>query len=258
MPSITRELLVLKGVIVRYAIILFAVFASLLILAPGQWHIAESTIAAPVFGTPSYAQALFASASEALIPEPVIVVALGPVASFVAPIVIAFLVALLATFPAGLMLLYGFFAPALHPAERRGLALFALPAVGLFYAGAAFAYAVIIPETFAILYSFASPLGAVPMFALDEFVSSVFLLTLSTGLAFLLPVAMAATARIGLIPAAFWASHWRGAILAAVVFSAVITPDGSGVTMVLLALPLLGLYTLGTIAAAFARPRVVY
>lgn len=257
MPSMTAELMALKGVIVRYAIILFSVFAALLVLAPGEWHIAGMTVSGPVFGSPSFAQTLFLAVKEALIPETVAVIALGPVAPFVAPIVIAFLVALLATFPAALFLIYDFLAPALRPEERRTLAFFSFPALGLFYTGAAFAYAVVIPETFALLYSFALPLGVAPMFALDEFISSVFLLTLSTGVAFLLPVAMAASAKIGLAPASFWAKHWRGAILSAVIFSAVITPDGSGVTMALLSVPLLCLYAFGTLAAAFVAPRRV-
>jgi sec-independent protein translocase protein TatC len=257
MSSITNELLALKGVIVRYVIILFAVFVALLILAPGEWQIAGRTVPGPVFGALSFAQTFFLAAKEMLIPETVLVVALGPVAPFVAPIVIAFLVALLATFPAGLVLLYGFLAPALRPKERRTAAFFTLPAIVLFYAGAAFAYFIVIPETFAILYSFAQPMDVAPMFALDEFISSVFLLTLSTGIAFLLPIIMAASAKVGLIPASFWARHWRGAILSAVIFSAVITPDGSGVTMALLTGPLLALYAFGTIAAACVAPRRV-
>lgn len=246
----TEELLALRGVVANYAIILFSVFVGLLVFAPAQYEIGNAVIPGLSFGSPSLAMRMFLAAKEMLIPADVPVVALGPVASFVAPLVMAFLGALLATFPAALVLVFRFLSPGLRPEERRSLLWFSLPSLALFYTGAFFAYTIIIPETFAILYSFAEPIGVVPMFALDDFISSVFLLTLSTGLAFVLPVLMALAAKIRLIPAAFWVRHWRGAVLITVIFSAIITPDGSGVTMALLSGPLLGLYAAGTLSAA--------
>lgn len=257
MPGIAEEFRALRGVIARYIAILFLVFFGLLALSPAEYRIAGTLVPGVSFESPSFAMKIFLSAKDSLIPNGVPVIALGPVSPFVAPIVIAFLVALLSTFPAALVLLASFLFPALRKEERRSLICFSIPAIILFYSGAAFAYLVIIPETFAILYSFAAPMGVAPMFALDEFVSSVFLLTLSSGGAFLLPVFMAATGRIGLIPAAFWSRHWRAAVLIAVIFSAVITPDGSGVTMVLLSGPLLGLYAAGAFFAAISERHVV-
>lgn len=234
MNGISREFKELKGMIVRYAIVLFSVFTGLLALP---------------FGAPSFATRLFLSAKESLIPEGIPVVALGPVSPFVAPIMMAFLVALLATFPFLIHSIIRFLRPALRRGERKALSRYVLPSLVLFYAGCLLAYFVIIPKTFFILYSFAAPLGVAPFFALDDFISSVFFLTISVGLAFLLPVFMAASSRIGIIPPGFWFRHWRGAIVSSILFSAVVTPDGSGVTMALLAVPLVALYLLGAIVA---------
>jgi len=237
MNQVAHELGELKKTIVRFAIVFFLAFSGLLIF--------------PSDG-PSFAMRVFLSAKESLIPAGVPVVALGPMSSFVAPIMMAFLLALLATFPFGIRSIVRFLRPALRPNERKALSTYIIPSLALFYAGAALAYFIIIPQTFAILYSFAAPMGVAPLFALDDFISSVFFLTISVGLAFLLPIVMAASSRIGLVQPGFWIRHWRGAIAFSIIFSAIITPDGSGITMVFLSVPLIVLYGVGAIAA---RPR---
>lgn len=232
--ALSREIGVLKRTIARYVLVLFSVFVGLLAL--------------PLEG-PSYAVRQFLSAKETLIPGGVPVVALGPVAPFVAPITMALLVALLVTFPFGLWSVVRFLRPALRSGERRALARTIVPSLILFYSGCSMAYFIIIPRTFSILYSFAAPMGVAPFFALDEFISSVFFLTISVGIAFLLPVVMAISSRLGFVPQSFWLRHWRGAIFSAILFSAVVTPDGSGITMVLLSVPLIVLYGIGAAAS---------
>ncbi len=242
---------VLKKIIARYALALLGVFGAFLFLTPEMFGWSGPDMAA------SLATNAFLLMKQALVPSNVPIVALGPVAPFVAPILVAFLLALLLTFPFALFLLGRFLAPALRPDERRTLFLFALPTLVLFYAGIAFAYFLIIPETFSVLYSFADPVGVVPMFALDQLLSSVFLLTTLTGVAFLLPVVMTMLGRIGFIPPVFWVRHWRGAVLATILFSAIVTPDGSGVTMMFLSGPIIGLYAIGTVSAAVSTSKRV-
>lgn len=234
MPGLSHEFKELKGMIVRYTVVLLVVFVGILVF--------------PVDGA-SFATRLFLSAKDSLIPAGIPVVAMGPVSSFVAPIVMAFLVAILATFPLGVVLAVRFLGPALRPKERRTLYSYVFPSLGLFYAGCALAYLVIIPTTFHTLYSFSEPIGVAPIFALDDFVSSVFFLTISVGVAFLLPMVMIALSRIGFVPGALWFRHFRGAALSVLILSAIITPDGSGVTMTLLSVPLVGLYLSGAIVA---------
>ena len=86
-----------------------------------------------------------------------------------------------------------------------------------------------------------------PYFSLDSFVSSVFLLTVSVGVIFLLPVVMVLLTRLSIIPHEWWWEHWRGALLTSLILSAVITPDGSGVTMAFLFIPLMLLYGIGAV-----------
>src|SRR3989338_8201477 len=215
MERFSHELEKLRGTILRPVILFFIVSLALLFV-----------------GTPTLATRIFLSAKSFLVPNSVLLVALGPVSVFMAPVVLAFLVSLLITFPYILYSIEKYLRPALYPKELKVIYKFVLPSLILFYLGSAFGHFLIIPLTFSILYSFAGPIGVTPFFSLDSFISSVFLLTVSVGVIFLLPVIMILLTKLSIIPREWWLKHWRGAILASVIFSAVITPDGSGVTMV--------------------------
>lgn len=196
-------------------------------------------------GTPPLATQLFVLVQTALLPAGVSVVALNPWAPFVAQFTIAFMVAFIVSFPYLLFSLLRYILPALYEEERRTVSRLFTLALVLFFAGCIFAYFLLIPGTFAILYSFAGPLGVTPFFSLDSFIWTVFNLTIFTGVAFLLPIIMFMLSAIGAIPAHFWRTHWRGAVVTIAIFSAIITPDGTGVTMVMLSVPLLLLYGMG-------------
>lgn len=249
MSGIAAELGELKGRIGRFVGVFLLVSFGLLSFTIHKVALFGVMVPVVVFGAPTLATQAFLSAKASLIPEGIAVVALGPVSSFLAPVMMTLLLALLITFPFGVCSIAGFLRPALRPHERQALSRTVIPALILFYLGCALAYFVIIPQTFAILYSFADPMGVAPLFALDDFILSVFALTVAIGLAFLLPIIMVLLSRIGLVPGAFWIRHFRGALLGTLIFSAIVTPDGSGVTMVFLSLPLLGLYGIGAFLA---------
>ena len=250
MKNFFYELEKLRGVVLRPFVLFFTVVLGLLVLSFREVTLYGLPIPLLVVGTPTLATNLFLSAKSFLVPENVPLVALGPVSAFVAPLTMSLLVSLLITFPYTLYSIEKYLRPALYQKERATIYKFLLPSLFLFYLGCAFGYFLIIPKTFSILYSFAAPIGVTPLFDLDSFVSSVFLVTVSVGATFLLPVAMVLLTRLSLIPHEQWLQHWRGALLAALVFSAVITPDGSGVTMVFLFVPLILLYGIG---AVFSR-----
>jgi sec-independent protein translocase protein TatC len=53
---------------------------------------------------------------------------------------------------------------------------------------------------------------------------------------------------VGLVRAATWRKYWRFAVIAIAFFGVVITPDGSGITMLLVAAPMWALYAAGYVA----------
>jgi sec-independent protein translocase protein TatC len=70
---------------------------------------------------------------------------------------------------------------------------------------------------------------------------------------FLLPVLMTVLTRLSIVSHEQWLRHWRGALVAALLFSAVVTPDGSGVTMIFLFIPLIVLYGIGLVFSKKVR-----
>ncbi|MCP8323677.1 MAG: twin-arginine translocase subunit TatC, partial [Candidatus Methylarchaceae archaeon HK02M2] len=95
------------------------------------------------------------------------------------------------------------------------------------------------------LYGYALPLGAQTFLTIDEFISFVLLFTLSFGISFQLPIIMVVLTSIGLIEPEFWKKNFSYAVLAIVIFGAIITPDGSGITMWFVVIPMMILYILG-------------
>jgi sec-independent protein translocase protein TatC len=143
--------------------------------------------------------------------------------------------------------LFKYIFPALSELERRKINKVLTPAILLFLAGCFFGYFLLLPPVFKILYSYPRALGAISFFTLNEFVVFTLGLTLAAGLMFLLPILMILLTHFGLVDKDFWRKNWRYAILAFLILSAIITPDGSGLTMIMLSLPLGCLYFLGYI-----------
>jgi sec-independent protein translocase protein TatC len=113
---------------------------------------------------------------------------------------------------------------------------------------------VLVPLTFNELYAFL-PHGVVAYFSLREVVSLVTGFVIGCSLIFLLPLMMTLLTFAGLVPAHIWRSYARFAVLLVLILSAIITPDGSGVGMALLSLPVCALYGAGYAASTFVRRR---
>jgi sec-independent protein translocase protein TatC len=162
----------------------------------------------------------------------------------------AFFLALMVTSPLTAYEVGLFVGPALKPSERRLIFRVTMPILLLFLAGVLLCLVVVLPFTFSLLYTYQTALGAnlLLLFA-DDFISFVLLFMLAFGLAFELPVLMYGLTYVGIVSSDFWKNNWRFAAIAIFVFGAFITPDGSGITMFLVALPMLALYVLGYAAS---------
>lgn len=197
----------------------------------------------------SFSVETFSRMKADLLPAGVQLVVTDPMNAFVSQVVLSLLLGALATFPFFLHRLILYVRPALFPRERMMLLLCIFPSTALFFSGVAFAYLYLVPATFKVLYPYAVILGVIPFFTVNEFIYYVFSMAAVTGVMFLLPLFMAALSFAGIVPAAFWADKWRYAVVCFLLLSAAVTPDGTGVTMVLLFLPLTALYGLGYLLA---------
>ena len=123
-----------------------------------------------------------------------------------------------------------------------------LPVFLLFIFGAVFSYLLVIPFTLNFLYSYGESIGAETFLTVNDFITFVLQFILGFGIAFQLPIIMYLLSLSGLTDSKFWQKNFRYAIIIITIFGAVITPDGSGVTMWFVALPMIALYAVGIIA----------
>lgn len=111
--------------------------------------------------------------------------------------------------------------------------------------GVVFAYMYIAPAMFDILYAMTGSIGVTPMLEVGEFIGIIMALLFTTGVAFTVPVFMVLLTFLGVVRSSFWVKNAKFAFIFLLVVSAIITPDGSGVSMLLLSFPVSFLYGAG-------------
>lgn len=180
-----------------------------------------------------------------LVPEQVELIQTAPGQAFFSQIYIAALAGIVFGMPVIVNQLTSFIKPALKEREINISRSIAVPAVGLFATGCIFSYFFVIPYILDFLYKYGESAGLITFLNIMDFVSFVLQFLIAFGLSFQLPLVMYAATVSGLTDAAFWRKNIRYAIVIIVIFGAVITPDGSGVTMWFIGGPMIALYVVG-------------
>ncbi len=205
----------------------------------------------------SLVASIFIDAKQELLPASVDVIATSPLAVFLIQIKIALLVAFILVMPVTILLITSYLRPALEVEEHRAIRLFLGVTLFLFAGGMIFAYQYLIPPVFSVLLSFNVMLEVVPYLSVEEFVGWTLAIMMTAGALFLLPIAMTLATALGFVRTVFWLRHWREIFLCFIVIAALVTPDMSGISVVLLLLPMVMLYFLGILASRyFERKRV--
>jgi sec-independent protein translocase protein TatC len=197
----------------------------------------------------SFSVQVFNKIQYDLLPPGVRLVVTNPMSAFISQILLSMLLSFLLTTPFFIYKIITYLRPALLLHERKAVLWSLLPIVFLFFLGSMFSYFFLIPATFKILYPYATSIGAVPFFSIDEFIHYVFGLMFAVGLMFLFPIFMVLLSFTGIIRADFWRRNWRYALLFFLISSAIITPDGTGITMMMLFIPEAVLYFAGYVFA---------
>ena len=149
--------------------------------------------------------------------------------------------------------LWGFFAPALHPHEKRIIVPVLLGMIFLFLCGVALCYFIVMPFTLKFFMGFESA-SLTPMIEAKQYFGFAFSMMLAFGVAFQLPIAILMLSTLGIIKPQLLTRFRRHAIVVTVVVAAFITPDASPTTLLALAIPLYLLYELG-VALSFMVTR---
>ncbi|MFB5605359.1 MAG: twin-arginine translocase subunit TatC [Nitrosarchaeum sp.] len=180
-----------------------------------------------------------------LVPEGVQLIQTEPGQALFAQIYVGALVAVVFGMPMIIKEAVGFIKPALKEREIKVTRSIALPALGLFITGCLFSYFLVIPYMLEFLYMYGDASGLITFLNIMDFITFVLQYLLAFGVSFQIPLIMYALTVTGIVGTNFWRKNTRYAMLAIIVFGAIITPDGSGVTMWFIALPMMGLYFAG-------------
>ncbi len=147
----------------------------------------------------------------------------------------------------------GFILPALHEKERRWLVPTIGAMIALFFIGMVFCYFIIQPAAFDWLlaqsYDFANVIADA-----EDYLSIMMLLEIGFGIGFQLPLVIFYLSVLHVVPYKTFREQWRVIYVGLLVMVAMITPDGSPVTMLLMFAALVVLYE---IALAIARQVIV-
>ncbi len=136
-----------------------------------------------------------------------------------------------------------FISPGLNKRERQVLAPIVIGGPVLFVAGAAFAYYCVLPPMLHFFGSFGQGMTMLNQ-RLDFYISLVSTVLLYMGLCFQLPIIIFALSFTGLVNSRMLLKIWRYAVFGATVLAAVITPDPTAFSMLIVMSALVGLYFL--------------
>ena len=163
----------------------------------------------------------------ALLPHNASIIATQVASGFLAPIKLAFFMALFICVPFIIAQIWGFVAPALYKHEKRAVVPLLLSAIVLFYVGVAFAYFVVLVPALKFLVLFA-PDNVLPMTDIESYLDFVIKLFLVFGLMFEIPVATMLLVLMRIVTPKQLATKRRYVIVGCFFVSAIITPpDGA-------------------------------
>ena len=177
-----------------------------------------------------------------LLPTNVALIQTEPTEALFAEINVALLLGLTLVMPLIIWELIAFVSPALYRYEKKTLKIILVPAITLFAIGCLFSYFYVIPYLLNFLYYYGNSMNISSFFSVQEFAPFVMQFMIAFGLSFQLPIIMWAITASALVEPKFWRDNLKYAVLLFVIFGAVITPDGSGITMWFVAGPMLILY----------------
>lgn len=155
---------------------------------------------------------------------------------------VTFIAAFVIGFPFIVYELWRFIAPALYDNEIHTMKRAFAFGGGLFYTGAAMGYFVVMPLVLLFFNGYQVSEAVVNTFSLGSYISIFSGMVLMMGLLFEFPTVLAVLSHFGIIDKSFLRKYRRHAIVVILILAALLTPTGDPFTMLVVALPLYGLY----------------
>jgi sec-independent protein translocase protein TatC len=183
------------------------------------------------------------------LPQGATMIATDVTGTFLVPLKVTLMAALVIALPYVLWQAWAFVAPGLYQHEKRLAAPVIVSSVIFFVIGMAFAYFFVFPVMFHFFAGYA-PAGVQMMTDIDKYLSFVMAMFLAFGVTFEVPVIVIVLVRMNVVSLAKLRSVRPYVIVGAFVVGAVFTPPDV-LSQLMLAMPLWLLYELGLLLARF-------
>ena len=188
-----------------------------------------------------------------LLPEETPVVTLGVIEPFTTALKVSVYAAIAIVLPILLWQIWAFFAPAVAEGTQRVIGVFIVFATGLFAAGVAFSYVIVLPRALEFLVDYDSELYNVQIRA-SYYLSFVTLTLFAFGIAFEMPIFILGLVRIGVLSASRLRRNRRIGYVLMLAF-AILLPTVDPVSLVFEVVPLLVLFELSIWLSVFMERR---
>jgi len=201
-----------------------------------------------------FANEIYTFVSEplrALLPEGATMIATEVASPFLTPFKLTLFAAIFLAIPYVLYQLWSFVAPGMYRQEKKLAIPLLISSVGLFYAGAAFAYFVVFPLIFAFFTS-VGPEDITIMTDINSYLDFVLKLFFAFGLAFEIPIAAVLMIWAGITTPEQLAKKRPYIIIGCFVFGMLLTPPDI-ISQSLLAIPMWILFEFGVFFGRFVR-----
>ncbi len=179
---------------------------------------------------------------DSLLPEGVNLIAFNWLDTFYIYFLVGISLGTLISLPYLAYELYRFISPALYPSERRSMYKFIAVFTALFALGVAYAWFILMPTTFAVLYRFVYQSRVLPFFSVKDFFNMVAFGLVGSGLFYTFPIVIWMLVAADLLQIQTLKSNRKQLFVALIIVTAVFTPDPTPFSMLLMSIPFYLLY----------------
>lgn len=172
---------------------------------------------------------------------------------FLTPFKLLLVLSLFIVAPYWLHQIWAFIAPGMYQNEKRITALMILGGTMLFYAGALFAWSVVLPATFLFFHSVA-PIGVTIMTDIRQYLSFVLKIIFAFGIAFQIPILVIASVSAKIVQVEQLARSRPYVIIFCFFMGMILTPPDV-ISQILLAMPAWFLFEVGLLLARYLQPK---
>jgi len=178
---------------------------------------------------------------DSMLPEGVILIAFNWLDTFSIFVMMSVILGVMVTLPYTTYHLFQFISPALYADERKTIYMFVAVATVLFVIGVAYAWVILLPTTFTMLYRFVYTSRVMPMYSVADFFNIFAMGLMGSGLFYMFPLVIWLLVKVDLIEVQTLRSNRKQLFVALLIITALL-PDPTPLTMFLMSVPFYILY----------------